>query len=140
MALVQDDAGRELLALVAKLESHIAGPVLSYLSLFKPVKSDLSNDRSLKLLKELFDLHGNRKLIAEACAQTVNSIHAKRRTDQDTRPLKNHNYLKQIVTSIESQFAGHEQAQNTTRPVFNLSEMSADQLAEEQRRHFKKLK
>ncbi|MDG2881475.1 hypothetical protein P7M59_26635, partial [Vibrio parahaemolyticus] len=45
-ALVQDDAGRELLGEVAKLPDFVAKPMLSYLGLFRPAKQDLSNARA----------------------------------------------------------------------------------------------
>ncbi|MCG6405249.1 hypothetical protein K6U20_11510 [Vibrio fluvialis] len=52
-ALIADDAGRELLAKVANLPDFIARPMLSYISLFRPVKSDLSNSRALRMIEEV---------------------------------------------------------------------------------------
>lgn len=45
-ALIADDAGRELLSLVAQLPDFVARPMMGYISLFRPAKSDLSNSRA----------------------------------------------------------------------------------------------
>jgi len=49
MSLIEDEAGRSLLIEVAKMEAWFAQSLLSYVSLFKPLKSDLNNGRALKL-------------------------------------------------------------------------------------------
>ena len=46
-ALIQDDAGSELLGLLAGLGRPLARPLVQYLGLFRPAKSDLSNARAL---------------------------------------------------------------------------------------------
>ena len=51
-ALVQDEAGRELMALVAKLDTQTGAALVSYLGLFRSVSRDLANERALKLARE----------------------------------------------------------------------------------------
>ena len=55
--LLEDDAGRELLALIAKCNAEVARPLVAYISLFRPEKSALSNSRAVKLIKEVFALY-----------------------------------------------------------------------------------
>ncbi|EHA6976909.1 hypothetical protein JMC50_005104, partial [Vibrio parahaemolyticus] len=47
-ALIQDQSGKELLGEVASLPDFVARPMLAYLSLFRPAKSDLSLSRTLR--------------------------------------------------------------------------------------------
>ena len=51
-ALVQDEAGRDLLALVARLDTQTGAALVSYLGLFRSVSRDLANERALKLARE----------------------------------------------------------------------------------------
>lgn len=95
-AIVQDEAGRELLALLAKLDAVVAVPLVTYLGLFRPEQRDLANDRALRLAREVLDL-GTGPALAQAMANTVESIRGKGGT-----PLKNHNYLKQVLTSVSA--------------------------------------
>ena len=48
-ALVQDEAGRELLALVAKLDTQTGVALVSYLGLLRSPSRDLANERALRL-------------------------------------------------------------------------------------------
>lgn len=45
-AIVQDDAGRELLAMLAGLDADLARPLVAYLGLFRPPRQDLRNVRA----------------------------------------------------------------------------------------------
>ena len=47
--LLEDDAGRELLGLITELKYGVARPLVSYIALFRPDKSALSNLRAVKL-------------------------------------------------------------------------------------------
>lgn len=95
-ALVQDDAGRQLLALVSKLGYQLGPALVSYLGLFRPAKQDLSNARALNLAQETLALTSNQPLLAEALRETVQSLHAKRQQGEN-KPLANHNYLKRVM-------------------------------------------
>jgi len=99
MSLIEDEAGRSLLIEVAKMEAWFAQSLLSYVSLFKPLKSDLNNGRALKLLQETTALTSNKQLLVKACAATVQSIREKRQKGQ-TKPLKDHMYLKRVIESM----------------------------------------
>ncbi|WP_354624862.1 hypothetical protein [Psychromonas sp. MME2] len=107
-ALISDDAGRELLGAISKLDKRLGQAVVSYISLFRPEKSDLSNARAHKLMTETLDLHKNPACLAKALNDTVQSLHAKRQQqlsyNQVPKPLANHNYLKQVLNTIQGEF------------------------------------
>lgn len=93
-ALIQDQAGRELLALFA---NKATPSLLPYLSLFRSEKRALAFDRALKLAKEALQL-GDPAQLEAAMAETVESMRSKREQGQG-KPLKNHNYLKRVLES-----------------------------------------
>jgi len=113
-AMVQDEAGRELMATLAKLNSKIGSSVLQYVGLFRPVKSDLNNGRALKLLTEALALTNNLQLLAAGCDATVRNIHTKRQSGETVKPLTNHNYLKQVLTGLKEQFKAHDASAGNT--------------------------
>ena len=110
-ALVQDDAGRDVLAALAKLDKRLARPLVSYISLFRPEKSDLSLSRTAKLITETQALHNNPACLAKALSETVQALTAKRQQQlgfgQTPKPLANHNYLKQVLNTISGEFTAH---------------------------------
>ncbi|MHB9021325.1 MAG: hypothetical protein ACYC3A_05820 [Halothiobacillus sp.] len=95
-AMVQDESGRELIALMAGLEVPLAVPLVSYLGLFRPENRDLSNDRALKLAREVLEI-GFDDHMATALSETVEAIRSK-----GGIALKNHNYLKRVWESVEA--------------------------------------
>lgn len=95
-----DEVTRELLGVVAKLPSQLAGPLLAYVGLFRPEKRDLTNDRTLKLIQEVQALTSDTYLLGAAMAETVQQIHTNRQQGGDAQPLKNHNYLKKVIKGI----------------------------------------
>lgn len=97
-AIIQDDAGSELLGVLAGLGRPLARPLVQYLGLFRPAKSDLNNARALRLAQEVLAL-GDRDALAAALGETVRSLHEKR-LQGSAKPLSNHNYLKQVLGSI----------------------------------------
>jgi hypothetical protein len=99
-ALAQDESARDLLALVAKTPHTVMMPLLSYLGLFRPEKRDLANDRALRLAEEALELTTDQHLLAAAIRETVEQIHRKRQAGENGQPLKNHNYLKQVMKGI----------------------------------------
>lgn len=56
-ALIEDDAGRELLNTVITMGSGCGAAVVPYLGLFKPEKASLSNSRALKLVQSLLEIY-----------------------------------------------------------------------------------
>lgn len=93
-ALAQDEAGRELLGLLAKLDTDIGTALVGYLGLFRSHTRDLANDRALKLAKEALSL-AEVNALAPAMRQTVEQIQAK-----GGKPLSNHNYLKRVLEDV----------------------------------------
>lgn len=99
-ALAQDESTRDLLSLVAKTPHTVMVPLLAYLGLFRPKKRDLANDRALHLAEEALELTTDQHLLAAALRETVEQIYKKRQAGENGQPLKNHNYLKQVMTGI----------------------------------------
>lgn len=98
-AIAKDQSGRELAALVARADSATGQALLAYLGLFRSPSRDLSNDRALALAKEVLALEAPQWITA-AMQQTVDAIHSKRSLGGKIQPLKNHNYLKQVLESV----------------------------------------
>lgn len=138
LSLVEDQAGRELLIEVAKLEGWFAPSLLTYIALFKPAKSDLNNARALKLIKEVLSFHSNKKLLAKACDITVQQIRAKR-VESKAQPLKDHKYIKSVIDSNKHEYSATNHSISTV-PVQPPTQLSAEELARQQREHFERLK
>ncbi|MBO0216912.1 hypothetical protein J0676_25935, partial [Vibrio sp. Vb2880] len=92
--------GKELLGEVASLPDFVARPMLAYLSLFRPAKSDLSLSRTLRLLREVTEEYKADHVLASALVECVGKLREKRAQYNDTKPLANHNYLKQVYKTI----------------------------------------
>jgi hypothetical protein len=101
--LVQDSSAKSLLALVAKLKPKIATNVIGYVALWRPAKSDLNNDRAVKLINEVLELSTNEQALSAALEQTVMAIKAKRHAG-NYQAFKNHSYLNQVLKTIEDQY------------------------------------
>ena len=103
-AIVQDEAGRELLKLLVKLDTQTGAALVSYLGLFRPPTRDLANERALRLAKETLDLptradeQAAMTCLAIALSETVEALRSK----EPQQPLKNHNYLKKVLESIQA--------------------------------------
>lgn len=91
-ALAQDEAGRELLGLLAKLDTDTGTALVGYLSLFRSKSRDLANDRAFRLAKETLALTDALPALAEAMRITVDQIRAK-----GGDALSNHNYLRKVL-------------------------------------------
>ncbi len=99
-ALIQDQAGRELLSDVSSMPDFVSRPMLAYLSLFRPAKSDLSNSRALRLMREVTDMFKVDHLLASALSESVGKLREKRQQTNDVKPLANHNYLKSVYKTL----------------------------------------
>lgn len=97
-AALEDEAGRELLGLLAQVPGPLVRPLVGYLGLFRAHTRALSWDRALRLAQEALALTPDRVLLAEALAETVEAIRAK----GETRPLANHNYLRRVLESARA--------------------------------------
>lgn len=106
-ALIEDDAGRELLGKISQLDKGCASPLVAYLGLFKPAKSNLSNSRALKIFNEVLELFEPSKLLAHCLSETVQAVRKKRLNGQKAEPLTNHNYLKSVYDTQKNTFTTH---------------------------------
>ena len=104
-ACVQDDAGRELLALLVKVTPALGRALVQYLTLFRAANRDLANSRALRLAKDALDIQADPYLLAAAMQDTVEAVQSKRQAG-DGSPLKNHNYLKSVLKTV-SERAGN---------------------------------
>jgi hypothetical protein len=95
-ALVQDEAGRELLGLCATLSDDLGRALVGYLSLWRPARGDLDHARALKLAREVLALEPDPARLAWALAETVESLRAK----GEARRMTNHNYLKRVLEGM----------------------------------------
>ncbi|BEH14295.1 hypothetical protein [Marinobacter shengliensis] len=131
-ALIQDDAGSELLGLLSGLGRPLARPLVQYLALFRPAKSDLSNARALKLAQETLAI-ADRDSLTAALQDTVRSLHEKRQRGE-SQPLKNHNYLKQVLATVAPDARRAAAEQNGSRPTAWEKKQGMDETAEEAQR------
>lgn len=100
-AIVQDDAARELLALLASLDADLARAIVSYLALWRPAKQDLAWHRALRLARETLALDADAARLAAALVHTVEAIRAKGAQP----PLRSHGYLKRVIEGAQAQAA-----------------------------------
>ena len=120
-ALVQDEAGRGLLALMAKLNADLATALVSYIGLFRAKSRDLASDRALRLCNEVLAL-GESKMLTSALCQTLESMRAKQFAGQ-FKVLSNHNYLKRVLEDS-----------GTTLPVIGPTEQTHAALPNKQQK------
>ena len=129
--MVQDEAGRELLAMLARLDAESGAALVSYIGLFRSANRDLANDRALKLVKESIALaeHG---VLVLALQETALSLHDKRARGE-VKPLANHNYLKQVISSVAARGeryqiphskAGHDDYRTAAASIKRLKDTS----------------
>jgi len=98
-AMVNDEAARELLGILAPIDGATGRVLMNYIALFRPAKSDLSFSRALVLVNDTLALTTNRDWLRAALEETVNKLRAARVEGQH-RQLTNHNYLKKVLESI----------------------------------------
>ncbi|WP_298438002.1 hypothetical protein [Geobacter sp.] len=92
-ALIQDQAGRDLLVLMAQ-HGQLGPQLLQYLTLFRSEKRALAFDRALRLAKEALEIPASPEQLAAAMAETVEALRGR-----GGKPLKNHNYLRRVLES-----------------------------------------
>lgn len=99
--LVQDEAGRDLLTLLTRLDKSTGTVLVTYIGLFRSQSRDLANNRALKLAQDALALAPEAQLLT-AMANVVESMRAKQQQGS-FKPLANHNYLKRVLeTATES--------------------------------------
>lgn len=99
-AAINDEAGTELLTIVAKHSAHLTRPLVAYLGLFRPVNRKLSWSRALKLANEVLSMSTEQHL-AVALSETVEALREKQ-LQGGWKPMRNHNYLKRVLESVEN--------------------------------------
>lgn len=99
--LIQDSGAKLLMSSITKLNFRMTSSVISYIALWRPAKSDLNNERAARLIEEVLALHSNQDVLIAALEQTTTSIRNNREYGT-AKPLKNHNYLKQVLATISS--------------------------------------
>lgn len=102
--LLEDDASRELLRIITDTKYEVSRPLVSYVALFRPAKSALSNSRALKLMNEVLAMYQPSLLLAHALSETVSAVQRKRREQVNCAPLASHEYLKQVYKSVKPKF------------------------------------
>lgn len=109
--MVQDEAGRLMLAMLAKLDTESASALVGYIGLFRSANRDLANDRALKLIQETVQLEDHGILVL-ALQETVESLRDKR-AQGEVKPLANHNYLKRVIESVVARGARYQPKQQS---------------------------
>ena len=102
----EDEALREMMALLADLPRDTSRPLVAYVGLFRGKTRATAYERQLRLAREALALAGDMGLVGAALSETVEAIRAKRDSGEDTRPLRNHNYLKRVVESLGARGVG----------------------------------
>ena len=98
-ALVQDEAGRQLMASLVPLTIEHGTALVGYIGLFRSHNRDLANDRALRLMREVLALGGTE--IAPALAEVVEAMRSKAQQNPAVwKPLSNHNYLKRVIEGL----------------------------------------
>lgn len=116
-----DMNARKAFAARATLPIEVSAPLLPYLALFRPSQRALSWSRTLKVMQELaamiapgwVQVQGKpaRECPPRVWAQGMEQMVERSATLQ--RPLKNHNYLRQVVWQLADQVdAGRERHQH----------------------------
>ncbi len=107
-AMINDATAREAVLAVAELPSPLHLSTLRYMSLFRPGKSALSWKKVLRLTKEINNLccTGYVSVQGEVdrnCPPRIWAVAMDTMKEQQTgikRPLKNHNYLRQVAHGL----------------------------------------
>lgn len=106
--LVADEAGRQVLNLLAKMNYKLGGAMVGYLALFRPAKQDLSNSKALTLVQETLALTSNHGVLADALSDAVAGLQQSR-INGTGKQLTNHNYLKKVLAARQVQIAAEHQ-------------------------------
>ena len=123
-SLLEDDAGREMLGIIANLRGDNARALVSYIALFRPEKAALSNARALKLMREVLDMYQPSPLLSHALTETTNGVMKNRRETRNVVALTNHNYLKKVYEGAKPLFAvvRNEQGKSAVENAEKLEE------------------
>lgn len=105
-AMTADAAAHDVLLLFASLHDPLAHALLGYLSLWRPLKRDLSYARTHKLAVEVLALDASRSdALVYALEETVQTLRAKAASGTGSLPLTSHGYLRQVLKGQTAQTA-----------------------------------
>lgn len=108
--VTEDEALREMMALLSDLPRETSRPLVAYVGLFRGKTRATAYERQLRLAREALELASDVGLVGAALSETVEAIRAKRDSGEDARPLRNHNYLKRVVESLGARGVGAVQS------------------------------
>jgi hypothetical protein len=98
-AWVEDEAAREMMAILSTLDATLGRPLVAYLGLWRSASRALAWDRAVRIAREVLALEADPQRLAAALSQTVEQLRAKRDAG-DVRPLTGHNYLKRVLEGM----------------------------------------
>lgn len=101
-AALQQEAASGLMHLLSSQQPELARALTSYLGLFRARNRWLSWGRAWRLAQGVLALTEREGCLTLALLETTEAIW-KKRPQEPSRPLSNHNYLKRVLESILSQ-------------------------------------
>lgn len=102
-AALQDDAGRELIGMMAAMPAELARPLVHYLGYFRPAKQQLGWGRALRMAREVLALEPDQGALAFGLLEAARGLDEKRAL-AGWKPLGNHNYLRRVLESTAGRF------------------------------------
>jgi hypothetical protein len=115
-ALIQDQAGRDLLLLLAAKQPAAATALLSYLTLFRTGKRQLDFAKALKLAREVEELAASDPARMQAALSAVVDAMRGKQEEGTFTPFKNHKYLERTVKDTPALKARVETVAGTDVP------------------------
>lgn len=103
-AALQDDAAREVNALLVILQPSLVRPLIAYIGLFRAAGRPLAWDRALRLMNETIALAPFAVPALEAALVETVAAMDEKRAQGGFKPLGNHNYLKRVLESTTARF------------------------------------
>lgn len=100
-AALQDDAGRELVALLLAMPADLARALVHYLTFFRPLKQQLGWGRALRLSREVQALSVDGSRLQAGLVEVARTLDDKRQAG-GWKPLGNHNYLRRVLETVEA--------------------------------------
>jgi hypothetical protein len=98
-AWVEDEAAREMMAILSALDAALGRPLVAYLGLWRSASRALAWERAVRIAREVLALEADAQRLAAALSQTVEQLRAKRDAG-DVRPLTGHGYLKRVLEGM----------------------------------------
>ena len=104
-AALLDEAGRELVGMLAAMQPELALPLVHYLGFFRPAKQQLGWGRSLRLAREVLGVMPLAPMLLAGLLEVNRSLDETRALG-GWKPLGNHNYLKRVLDSVQGRQEG----------------------------------